>query len=131
MDNFMQSAFNAVCKTAKTAETWYVVLMESVPFYGGAEEGGWWGRDSYVRAFQEFPSEELADAAAEKCRALADELSAQSRRDYGQQCLREMAWLEARGLDADFLLEPDGESEFYVLVSQGIPQETRGCRQYS
>lgn len=128
---FIQDAFNAVCDKAKNVETWHVVLMESVQFYGGPEEGGWYGTDSHVIAFQEFPSQELADAAADKVRLLAEELSQQSKKEYGDQCLRELDWLDARGLEADYLPEPDGPASYYVTVSQGIPENRRGDRQYS
>lgn len=130
-DNFFQAAFEAVCKEAKPAEGFYVCLMESVPFYGGPEEGGWWGRDTHLVAYQHYPTEEQADAAVKQVEKLAKELSDESRKDFGEQCLREMEWLNARGLDADFLPEPDGESEFYVLKCEGLPEESRGCRQYS
>jgi hypothetical protein len=130
-EQFLQQAFDAVCKEAKNAETWYVCLMESAPYYGGPEEGGWYGTDTHLHAYQPFNNEEAARDAAAHVEELAAELSAESQKDFGDQCLREMEWLDARGLDADFLPEPDGESEFYVLVNQGVPEESRGCRQYS
>lgn len=37
-DSYMQAAFDAVCKEAKTAVPFFVVLMENIPFYGGPEE---------------------------------------------------------------------------------------------
>jgi hypothetical protein len=131
MPQYLQSAFDAVCKDAKTPETWYVVLMESAQVYAGPWEGGTWVTDTFVQAFQAFPTKEEADAAAAAVEKLAEELSQNSRREHGERCLMEMDWLEDRGLDADFLPEPDGESRFYVVVSQGIPQETRGPREYS
>lgn len=131
MSGFLQSAFNAVLTEATQAEEWFVILTEDIPYYGGPEEGGWWGHDSVVVAFQSFASEELAWAAREKVMSLADELTEQSRREFGDYCLRTMEWLEERGLDADFLPEPDGESRFYVSVSQEVPSNSFGTRQYS
>jgi hypothetical protein len=131
MAHYIHEAFHRVCLQAKAPETWYVCLMEKAQFYGGPEEGGWWGTDTFLSAYQEFPTEEAAEAAAEEVRKLADELSKQSRREHGRQCLRETEWLEARGLDADYLPEPDGPSEYHVLVSRGLPEGSRGCRQYS
>lgn len=131
MDTYIQQAFNQICDQAKQTESWYLVLMESNPYYGGPEEGGWWGRDTQVVAFQEFPTEQLAIASKDSVTKLAKELADQARRDYGNQCLIELDWLEARGLPADFLPEPDGPSEYYVIVVQEIPQSTRGTRQYS
>ena len=129
-ENYIHEAFNLVCKEAKVTESWYVCLMERVPFYGGPEEGGWWGSDTIVEAYQEFASEELAHKAAKEVEKLALELSEQSKRAFGEQCLREMDWLEARGLEANWLPEPDGDSTFYVQVCQGIPEDKYGSRGY-
>jgi hypothetical protein len=129
--SYLKSAFDQVCKDAKQAQGFYVCLMEYQPFYGGPEEGGWWGHDISLVAYQWFPTEEQAETARLAVLKLAKELEAESRKDYGRQCLREMDWLDARGLDANFLPEPDGPSTFSVVVSEGLPEETRGCRQYS
>lgn len=130
-ETYLQDAFDHVCKEAKKAGGFYVSLMENVPYYGGPEEGGWWGSDTRLVAYQYFTTEEAAEAAKDKVEELAAELSAQARRNFGEQCLRELDWLEARGLDADYLPEPDGESEFFVTVTEGLPQESEGVRGYS
>lgn len=130
-DNYLQSAFDAVCKEAKKPEGYYVVLMERRPFYGGPEEGSWWGSDQIVTAYQHFTTEEAANAAKEQVEKLAKELSEESKKEFGKQCLREMNWLEARGLDANFLPEPDGESEYYVTITEELPQDRYQERGYS
>lgn len=130
MVNYLRDAFNAVIDDAKPAEKWYVALMERVPYYGGPEEGGWWGNDTHLVAYREFPSEELAEAARKAVEKLAAELKAESHKVFGEKMLRELDWLEERGLDADWLPEPDGESDYYVVVSQGIPEESYGSRHY-
>jgi hypothetical protein len=119
-----------VLKDYKPASTHYVTLMERVPFYGGPEEGGWWGEDHRIVAYQAFSTEEAAQAAFNGVQTLAAELSAEARTEFGKRCLRESAWLEARGLDDNFLPEPDGDSEFYVLMSEGLPEESHGSRHY-
>lgn len=129
-DSYLEHAFHEVCNKAIKCEGCYVALMERVPFYGGPEEGGWWGTDTNVVAYQHFPSEELAHAAADRVRELAEKLSVEAKREYGQQCLREMEWLDARGLDADYLPEPDGEREYYVTVTDELPTPSYGCRHY-
>ena len=128
---YLQSAFEAACKDARAPEEWHVCLMEDAPFYGGPEEGGWWGTDTVVVAYKTFPTEAQAKAALASVETLARELEADSRKNFGEQCLREMEWLDARGLDADWLPEPDGESHFHVIACQEIPSNRRGCRQYS
>jgi hypothetical protein len=131
MSSYIREAFNKICEQARQTESWFVNLCESSPYYGGPEEGGWWGHDTHVVAYQEFPSEELAEAAKEQVLKLAKELQEESRREYGEYCLRSMEWLEARELDADYLPEPDGPSEYYVAVTRGAPAEaTYGCRHY-
>jgi glycogen debranching enzyme len=130
-ERYLQAAFDAVCEEAKPAEGHYVCLMESVPYYGGPEEGGWWGRDTNIVAYQYFATAEQAEAAKEAVEKMAQKMSNESKREFGKQCLREMEWLDTRGLDADYLPEPDGESEFYVIATTELPLESRGCRQYS
>jgi hypothetical protein len=120
--SYLNSAFHAVCKEAKEPEGHFVVLVSEYQAYGGPEEGGWYYTVHNVEAYQQFPTKEQADAAAEKVKTLAKELQADARREHGEQCLREMDWLEARGLEADFLPEPDGPTEYDVLVCDKVPQ---------
>ena len=128
--SYLQAAFDAVCSEAVTPESWYVSLVESVPYYGGPEEGGWWGRDTQVVAFQVFSTETEANAKAEAVKKLAEEMSQQAKQAYGEQCLRETEWCESRGLDADWLGEVDGETEYSVIVSEKPLQASHGCRHY-
>jgi hypothetical protein len=130
MTSYIKEAFQQICKEAKQAEGFYVSLMESCPFYGGPEEGGWWGHDERLISYQHFATEEQAESAKEAISKLAEDLNAEASKDFGDQCLRDMEWLDARGLDADFLPEIDGETHYYVVVSSGIPQETFGDRHY-
>ncbi len=129
-DSFLQSAFDVVCQDAKPAEGFYVCLMRDSSYYGGPEEGGWWGHDVDVVAYQYFETQEAAEAARVEVEKLARELADESRKAFGEQCLRETAWLEARGLDDSFLPEVDGEDTYSVIVSEGIPEKSRGCRHY-
>jgi hypothetical protein len=129
-DTFTSEAFRRICTQAKPAQGYFVSLMERVPYYGGPEEGGWWGEDFILHAYQHFATEEAALAAKVEVEQLAADLSEQERKAFGERCLRESAWLEARGLDDSFLPEPDGESEYYVLMSEGLPEESHGSRHY-
>lgn len=128
--SYIQEAFNLAISNAEQPQAWYVCLMESIPFYGGPEEGGWWGCDSILIAYKEYVSEELAQKAKEAVDKLAKDLQDEARAEYGERCLRELDWLEQRGLDADWLPEPDGESEYHVIVTQSIPENYYGCRHY-
>jgi hypothetical protein len=127
----VSEAFFATCQQAKPARSSYVSLYVRAPYYGGPEEGGWWGSDTILVAYQEYPSEQQAEAARLAVEQLAAELTHEAKRGHGQQCLREMEWLEARGLDADYLPEVDGPEDYFVAVEEqpGALSST-GCRHY-
>lgn len=129
--SYIQEAFNKICTDNQKANTHYVCLMESVPFYGGPEEGGWWGSDNILIAYKEYPTEELAYEAKEAVLKLAQELNDTEKKRYHQQCADQCDWLEQRSLDADYLPENDGPSEYYVTVEESIPQNRFGDRHYS
>lgn len=130
--SYLQEAFDQVLSEAirPPEEGFYVCLMEDVPYYGGPEEGGWYGSDTVLRAYQHFATEEGAESARKAVEVLAKELGELSRREYGERCRAEMDWLEKRGLEADYLPEPDGASEFRVIVCSEIPENRCGCRHY-
>lgn len=127
----LREAFFTVCREAKPAKEYHVSLYANAPFYGGPEEGGWWGSDTFLVASQAFPTEQAAHVAKAMADQLAIELSAEERRAGGEACLRQMEWLDARGLDADYLPEVDGDIEYFVaLEDQPGSQQQRGCRHY-
>jgi len=128
--SYLQDAFNQVCTEAKQAEGYYVALMERTQFYGGPEEGGWYGHDIIVHAYQHFTTEEAANAAKEQVEKLSQQLTLDEKRSHGEHCLRQMDWLDDRGLDADFLPEDDGPSDFYVTVTSELPTNSYGGRHY-
>lgn len=132
IDSHLQRAFESVCKEAvAVSDGYHVSLYEKRPFYGGPEEGGWWGNDVVLVATQRFATEELAKAALKEVSKLANQLSSEAKKAFGEQCLREIAWLDARGLESDFLGEPDGESTYHVRI-ESVPgsHESRGLRHY-
>lgn len=123
--------FLEVCDQAKPADPCYCSLYVNVPYYGGPEEGGWWGVSTHLLASQGFPCEEDANQAMDRVKELVEAGNRDERRKFGEQCLREMEWLEARGLDSDFFPEPDGESRYWVCVEEKRGEhESRGCRHY-
>lgn len=118
---FYEAAFDGVVPDAKRPERWYLCLISRYQRYGGPEEGGWWQTMSSVEKYKEFMSKELAEEAKEKVEALAKELTEESRKEHGEMCLRQMEWLEARGLEADYFPENDGPEEYMVLVCDELP----------
>ena len=68
-----------------------------------------------------YASRVLADEAKAQVEALAVMLTDMGRRDYGDMCLQQIEWLEARGLDADYLPEDDSSSVYRVCVCEELP----------
>ena len=127
----INEAFFSVCADAVAAEGSYVTLYCNTPYYGGPEEGGWWGSDTSVIAYYKCDSEAHAEAVQAKVEALAKELSTDAKRSFGVACKSQCEWLAARGLDSDFLPEVDGEENYYVSVEQTPgEQASKGCRHY-
>jgi hypothetical protein len=128
----IENAFHQVCEQAKAAGCYFVTLVVREPFYGGPEEGGWWGEDLQPVAYKVYHTLEAAEAAKAKVEVLAKRLSREARTEHGRHCGRELEWLEARGLDADFLPETAGpESYFVVVTKEEEYQPKRGCREWS
>lgn len=127
----LQEAFEQVCAEAKPREVWFVSLYVEEPFYGGPEEGGWWGNDTVLVASQEVNDEKEAEHLRDQVTAMAKGLTADARKVYGERCIRETDWLEARGLDDSFLPETEGPEEYRVVVERRRGEnEKRGNRHY-
>ena len=127
----MKDAFFAACAEAVPAASNFVSLYLNTPYYGGPEEGGWWGHDTSLVATQEYSTQQTADLARLRVEKLAVQATATAEFAYGERCLAETEWLDARGLDDDFLPEVDGSAEYFVVVeSRAGSCETQGCRHY-
>jgi hypothetical protein len=112
----IENAFHAVCADAQPAKASYVSLYVTVPFYGGPEEGGWWGRDDELVAYHRCTNEVEAEAVKAEVMALAARMSKEAKDAFNRRCADETEWLEARGLEDDFLPEVDGEESYFVAV---------------
>jgi hypothetical protein len=124
----VKEAFFKHCKDALVGERWFVSLYVRQPFYGGSEEGGWWGSDTSLVATQEFCTE--ADANRVRDHVKTDELNKDAKRDYGERCLAESEWLAARGLEDDFLPTHGEETYFVSVEEEPGSEESKGCRHY-
>ena len=71
----IKEAFFAVCSDAKPARASYVSLYVNSPYYGGPEEGGWWGEDCKLVAYQICADDEEADVVQAKVCELAESLT--------------------------------------------------------
>lgn len=127
----LNEAFFSVVKEAEIARSTFISLYIRTPYYGGPEEGGWWGADCKLVAYHRCQSAIEAEAVLEKVEKLAVELNDESRRDFGRACVAQTAWLEARGLDGDWLPEVGGEAT-YLVVTEDWPGSiaSTGTRQY-
>lgn len=131
-DSYIADAFQQVCDKAEESEDRFVSLYCSVPYYGGPEEGGWWGRDVKLIATQSFPTEAQAIAAKERVEDLAKQLRADAQRAHGDMCLSQ---LDACGWDGEEAQsrfgEVDGAEDYFVTIeSSPGSQESRGSRHY-
>lgn len=124
-------AFFAACPDAQKGNAEYVSLYRETPYYGGPEEGGWWGSDNELVAYHRVATEDEATALKASIEQLASKLNAEAKDDWGRACLRECEWLDARGLDHDFLRETDGETSYWVATEQTPGSfNSTGCRHY-
>lgn len=117
-----KQAFFEVCSDAVPANSSYVSLYRVESFYGGPEEGGWWGRDYVLVAYKECSNDVAAQAIKGEVESLARQLSKEAKDNFNRACAAECEWLEARGLDADFLPEVDGEDS-YLVFAENTPGE--------
>lgn len=118
----IREAFLRVCDSATVVESGvYICLTSNVRAYGGPEEGGWWYDIDELVAYQWVASKDLAEKMISKIEALAQQLTAEARAAHGQHCLESMEWLEQRGLEADYLPEPDGPEEYKVSIFDTLP----------
>jgi len=125
------SAFQAICKDALQVQGVFVSLYRREPYYGGPEEGGWWGEDIVLEESQRFSFEEDAQTAKERIEKLIEIMNTTAKKDWGEACRRECDWLDERGLDADFLPETNGPTRWFVRVENVRgDSESQGCRHY-
>lgn len=125
MSGFFKAAFDEVCLKAENAEETFVSLYERTCRYGGPEEGGWWRHDTVLLKTAKYPTQSVAEQVALAVAVKASQMSADSKRAWAERCERECDWCEDRGLDADYLPEPDGPSEYEVVI-----EKVAGSRQY-
>jgi len=116
---------------AEECAGWHCSLYQRVSYYGGPEEGGWWDSDTVLEATQWYPSRQLADRALRAIEVHAKKMSDDAQQKHDEQCARECDWLDARGLDADFLPEVDGADDYYATVERYAGSRTnQGVRHY-
>ena len=128
----LEEAFFTVCANAQQVKGNYVSLYINEPFYGGAEEGGWWGSDTFLCASEWCATQEEAEAKLEAVKQLAKQLNKEAKDAFNQQCRDELDAADARGVDYDTLREVDGEMTYWVCSEETKGEHiSRGERQWS
>ena len=133
-DNYIQAAFNQVCSKAVVAESNYVSLYVDLPYYGGPEEGGWWGSDTELVAYQQVSSEAEAKAIKDEIVKMSESLNDEARQRFYADCARSVEWVEEHDPMADvsdYFPEPDGDERYWVAVeSKPGSFKSQGSRYY-
>ena len=128
----IEQAFYAL--VSETDKPYYVVLWEARQYYGGPEEGGWYGYDYIVASYKRVDSLLVAENLAARIHLLAKNMSKQSRDEYYRRCLEECERADAAGEDPTDYYGGDvyeSPSSFYVTVEEEMPESHFGNRYYS
>lgn len=123
--SFINEAFDRVCKEAEASEDRFVSLYERTNQYGGPEEGGWYRADVWLIKTMRFSSLSAAKAASDRIAVLCLSLTDEAAKQWSARCSREIDWCDDRGLEADYLGEPDGPSDYFVAI-----ETVAGSREY-
>ena len=127
----IHDAFFQLVENPEACGTYWVSLIKTETFYGGPEEGGWWGEDHIPIATKEVATKREAKLLRQRIAKLAAELSREEQQDHSARCQRQLEWAEARGMDADDVFgEVDGPTLWSVRISRRPPREIRGSRSY-
>jgi len=116
----LRRAFFEVVDEPKPAVGVYLSLYRATPFYGGSEEGGWWGYDTELIAYRHYPTRELAEDAKGRVEEVAIRSTEEASHRWGKRCLAETEWLDARGLEDSFLPETSGPETVLVRIEENL-----------
>ena len=115
----LREAFHTVCSEALPPSPYrHLSLYIRTPFYGGPEEGGWWGTAVELVSTQEFQSEQAARAQLELVEELAQHQTHEAKLAWSDHCRLEIEQAERRGISPDELRETDGPVEYFVVLER-------------
>lgn len=119
-DNYIKAAFDKVVADAVEANASYVSLYVSLPFYGGPEEGGWYGSDTELVEYRRCTNDEEAQALREAVLKMSETLNEEARQRFNEEMARQLEWVEEHDPLCDdanvYFPEPDGEERYWVAV---------------
>jgi len=127
------AAFNAIVESPIPCRRHFVVLWEHRPFYGGPEEGGWWGADELPVSYCATSTEVEAVELRLRIMELAKDITKQAQEEYEATCSHQLQWCEDRNIyDCNSIFgEVDGPIRYYVTVTDELPNARFGERHYS
>lgn len=130
-DSIIEEAWNKVVEDATKAEECYVVLFCDRPFYGGPEEGGWWGTDRLVLSYRRCSTIDEAEAILAKMDEEVKNLNREAEMDHGYLCLAQCERADALGVEVEYLYgEDSGANRYRATITQEVPQDYYGNRYY-
>jgi len=133
MSQYIIEAFNAIVESPIPCRRNFVVLWEHRPFYGGPEEGGWWGGDDIPVSYTATHTSVEATELRHRIMELARNLTKESQQEHEATCSSQLQWCEDRNIyDSNSIFgEVDGPIRYYVTVTDELPNARFGDRHYS
>jgi hypothetical protein len=119
---FLQ-AWDEIIEDSEVAQECYLSLYENVPYYGGPEEGGWWGYLQILQKYCKCSSHKQAEMLSDKLRKHCEELTEDAKKADGEDCLRHMERADRRGED----VSDDGYEgpSTYFMQIESIPGQNQ------
>ena len=125
---FLQ-AWNEIIEDSEVAQECYLSLYENVPYYGGPEEGGWWGYLQILQKYCKCASRQQAEMLREKLHTHCEELTQEAKKADGEDCLRHMERADQRGEDVNDD-GYDGPSTYYMIIESMPGQHQNTTRSH-
>jgi len=123
---FLQ-AWKEIVEDSEVAQECYLSLYENQPYYGGPEEGGWWGYRQILQQYCRCTSRDAAEMLMKKLENYCEQLSKEAKKADGDDCLQHMERADQRGEDVDDY-GYDGPSTFYMII-EAIPGQNQNTTQ--
>jgi len=109
----------------------FVSVYRKERFYGGPEEGGWYGTDMFLERSVQVKSKTLARELKARWTEWATGKTKDARLDWSNLCQRELDAAEAKLIDPLSLPEPNLPDEYIIHIeTKKGSLERRGSRQY-
>lgn len=128
----LDEAFWELCAEAEVPKRAYVSLYRVYSWYGGPQEGGWWGQTIILEGTMLCRTEQEAHDRAEAVEKYAYEKTQEANKAWSKQCLKECENAWDRGMEPEDLYdEVDGPDEWFVCVEEVAGSQSReSSRQY-